>query len=996
MRSGSEEVIQKLLNDLEKKRKRVWIKNATAEFLLVLFVSLGLISLLSYISSNNVYFSILKNLALLAVCSGFVKFFVPAILKKEGKAKLALELEKISPGLGEDTLNAVLLRSDLTQTEEGLGVSRFLTEAHVDEVAHKLESLRDISPALPREKIQGYWKPLAAIFALSITILIFTPIEFRGFLFSGHILPMLEPNLLELADIEVEFKYPAYTKLPPQVIRGSTGDVKAIKGTHVIFEATTLRKLTKGELVTQNGLAIPISSDGGRIKGEFTILSNGDFFIQDKKGKLKSRIFKITSEKDKDPKVTIESPTKGVIEIGEKGDLDIFYKAQDDFGLTKLLLVWKTKKDKASKYIGLIKEEPKSIEGRFTWDLSDVQSEPGEIIEVKIDAYDNDMVSGPKVGSSNAIKVKINDPRKRHENILFSAEKLLEQLLDVLADDIDHRSREGNANASKTKKTQEDIAVKIENDLVSLNQMINNMKEDDFSDYTYFLGLSNMKTRIKDMLNERTDMIVSFSAEDLPRLGDLIKREIDEFEDDILFLDSALKGEKLRESLMNGRDALTKYTELSELLKKLKQRSDEETKKEIEKKTEELKNLMSQLVEKFSSLSRNINEEFLNPDSFKTIDLQKKLNEIINLTRQGKIDEALNLLAGLEANLQEMIAAIQSGSQSFSSAALSKNMTKLNETLERIKNLEESEKSLKENTESVKDSLLKNPPRKTNSFEFVEREKKKLDRLKNLLMETKSEISQNIGAREFIEGSFLIESAINEAYELKHWLEALEFSEAFRKAKDIEKQTIGIRNLNDLKIGAAPKANSEIEQSAQIAQEIRRDLEHFGGMERNEEGMGKLSERQDQIAREAFQLSNNLKGSSQDNFSPKIGEKLGESERFMHGASSNLVGKEISKAISNQGDALEALKQAKEEAKGLLDKYQLSARGHGLPVPLVLGREQFQEGDQGVDTGHVIIPPSEESKIGKEFKEGLLKALKDGSPDGYSELNKKYYERIIK
>jgi hypothetical protein len=996
MRSGSAEVIQKLLNDLEKRRKRAWIKNATAEFLLVLFGSLGLISLLSYISSNNVYFSVLKNLAILAVCSGFVKFFVPAILKKEGKAKLALELEKISPGLGEDTLNAVLLRSDLTQTEKGLGVSRFLTEAHIDEVASKLESLMDLSLALPGEKIKGYWKPLTAIFALSITILIFAPKEFRGFLFSSHILPTFEPNLLEFADIKIEYKYPAYTKLPPEVVRGSTGDVKAIKGTHVIFEATTLKRSTKGELVTQNGLAIPISSDGRKIKGEFTIFTNGDFFIQDKEGRLKSRIFKITSEEDENPKVAIESPTKGVIEIGEKRDLDIFYKARDDFGLTKLLLVWKTKKGESSKSMGLIKEEPKSIEGRFTWDLSDVQSEPSEIIEVRINAYDNDIVSGPKVGSSNTIEVKINDPRKRHENILSSAEKLLEQLLDVLADDIEHRSREDNASASNTKKTQEDIASKIENASLSLNQMINNMKDDDFSDYTYFLGLSNMRTSIKDMLDERTHIIVSFSAEDLPRLGDLIKREINEFEDDIIFLDSALKGEKLRESLMYGRDALSKYTELSELLKKLKQSGNEETKKEIEKKTEELKNLMSQLVEKLSSLSRNINDEFLNSDSFKTIDLQKKLNEIINLTSQGKIDEALNLLAGLEANLQEMIAAIQSGSQSFSSATLSKNMTKLNETLERIKHLEESEKSLKENTESAKYSLLKNPPRKTNPLEFVEREKKKLDKLKNLLMETKSKVSQNMGAREFIGGSFLIERAINEADELKHRLEALEFNEAYRHAKDIEEQTTGLRNLNDLKIGAAPKANSEIEQSARIAQEIRRDLEHFGEIERNEEGMGKLSERQNQIAREAFEFSNNLKGSSQDNFSPKIREKLSESERFMRRASSNLVGKEISKAISNQEDALEALKQAKEEAKGLLDKYQQSARGNGLPVPLVLGREQFQEGDQGVDTGHVNIPPSEESKTGKEFKEGLLKALKDGSPDGYGELNKKYYERIIK
>lgn len=995
MEGSSEKVIEELLDRLEKERKKIWIAKGSAEFLLVLFASLGLVSLLSIFYSNSIYFSVLKILAILTLCLGFVKFLAPVLLKKEERTKLALEIEKISPGLGEDTLNALLLMSDLNRTQRGLGVSRFLTEAHVNEVARKLKSL-DLSPALPREKIKIYLKPIVPTFVLSLTVFIFAPRDFQRFLFGAHILPHLEPNSLELADIKIDYIYPAHTKLAPRVVNGSTGDVRAIKGTRVIFEATPMRPLGRGEIVIQNGLTIPIGWNGKRIKSEFTILSDGDFFIQDKKENLRSRIFRITSEEDKSPKVAIESPGGDIVDVGERENLDILYKAQDDFGLTKLLLTWKTKKGEWSKPIDEMKGEPKSIEGKFTWDLIDVQSEPDEIIEVKINAYDNDTVSGPKVGTSNVIKVRPNNPRKKHEDNIASVERLLEELLDVLGDDIEHRPNDRGAKVSDVEMVQENIASKIEKLRGSLNGILDRMKSDDFSDYTYFVGLSNMNVRISDILSERRDLISSFSPSDFSRLGDLIKREINEFEGDILFLDSTIRGERLRESLLYGRDALGRYNELSELLKKLKQGGKGETKKEIEKKLEELKGLMSRLSQKLSSLGRDVHEGFLNPDSFKTLDLEGKLDEITRLINSGKIDEALNLISSFEGSLQEMIASLENGSQIMNSNLYSSQITGLNEILGRIKGLEVREKSLKEKTQDVKDSLLKNLPSKINPIDFVEREKRKIERLKSLIMESEAKISDNIELHEFIEGSLLTRRILDEADELKHWLEALEFSEALRGAKDIEEGTIGLRNLSDLGVGKIAKAQREIEQSAELAGEIRRDIERIRGTEGKGGRMDELAKRQDEIEKEASELSENLKGLSQDALPPDIQKGLDESRDFMHSASRSLNGKEISKAISSQEEALKTLERAREKTSELLEKYQMSARGGGLPVPLVLGRDQSNEGNGiGIDTGHVNIPPPGE-RVGREFKESLMKALKDGSPEGYGELNKKYYERIIK
>jgi hypothetical protein len=253
-----------------------------------------------------------------------------------------------------------------------------------------------------------------------------------------------------------------------------------------------------------------------------------------------------------------------------------------------------------------------------------------------------------------------------------------------------------------------------------------------------------------------------------------------------------------------------------------------------------------------------------------------------------------------------------------------------------------------------------------------------------------------MGTNEFIEGSLLTRRILDEADELKHWLEVLEFSEALREARDIEEGTIGLRNLSDLGVGKIAKAQREIEQSANIAGEIRRDIERIRGAEGKEGKIDELAKRQDEIEKEASELSENLKGLSQDALPPNIQRGLDESRWFMHSASTSLNGKEISKAISSQEEALKALKRAREKTSELLEKDQMSARGRGLPVPFVLGRNQSNdENGIGIDTSQVNIPPPGE-KVGREFKESLLKALKDGSPEGYSELNKKYYERIIK
>ena len=72
-----------------------------------------------------------------------------------------------------------------------------------------------------------------------------------------------------------------------------------------------------------------------------------------------------------------------------------------------------------------------------------------------------------------------------------------------------------------------------------------------------------------------------------------------------------------------------------------------------------------------------------------------------------------------------------------------------------------------------------------------------------------------------------------------------------------------------------------------------------------------MAGKQDEIEGETGQLTEELSELGSGFFvSPTLGEKLGQAKDFMGNASQDLRGSQISKAISNQEEALKALQDA--------------------------------------------------------------------------------------
>lgn len=998
-----------IVKGLKKQKNRyLLLKDSTIIAIFFLF-TIGLGSILSLVSTNPYYYAFLKTTIVLFITLALIKVIIFPAYRKSGAQIFLNELEDLSPGLKEDTLNAVEIADDLKESKI-LGTSENLADAHITRTTSRLESF-DLSSICQFSNLRNYFIALTGSIIFASLAIFYIPGNFNNYFFSLNIIPQETGPYLELADIEITLKYPEYTKLDPQIIQGSSGDIRAIKGTEVQFTAKPLNEFNKGSLIIENGVSVPVDKVDGKIRSGFTILGNGSFSIKETTKDLSSETYNIIVEQDIEPIVKISSPAGKIVELGSEEKIEIFYEAEDDFKISKLTLSWENQRNKSELPVPIRSEEDNSLEGRLTWGPSGIDPADGDTIKLRLLAYDNDSVSGPKLGVSNPITVKLKDARSKHKETLNFAEQLMEELIDILGDEITLSTWGQKDNISKTSeirtkivdidkilKEQKKLTQKIDHAANTLDITISSMAEDEYSDYTFFVGLTNMNIRINELLDERKYLIESFVKIDIGKLQRLMNREILEFEDDILLLDSMLKGDKLIDSLRSSNELLSEYKELSELLNQLDEDKNSEIAKQIQEKLNQIKELMSQLAKQMNSLSGDIQEGFLNQDAFESLNMNSQLDQISQLAGEGKIEEALNMLASMSENLQNMIASLENGMQSFGSTMMAKEMSKLNELISRIENIEREESLLKDNTEALKESLLENPNLPgENIRDFINKEMKKTEQLSQHLNKARTKIAKDSPQGTNPEGAYLIEKMIEKTEQLNNWLKAMDFNEASKNAKIIQESTLGLREMSNINYSSLGKASEEITKANNIAREINNDLKQFAAKGNNNNKFADMAGSQDRIKGETGNLAEELSQSGSGLFvSPGLGEKIGQAENSMGNASQDLRQRLVSKAISNQEEALKALQDAKQQAQDMLQQMQMSAKGGGSSAPMMLGQMQSGHSPQGKDNRYVEIPAVDESQVGKEYKQNILEAMKGGSPEGYIELNKKYYDRIIK
>jgi len=125
------------------------------------------------------------------------------------------------------------------------------------------------------------------------------------------------------------------------------------------------------------------------------------------------------------------------LEVAGNETIPIVYSARDDFGVSTVKMNFQT--SGREKILTLKSSASRRSIGpeTFKWDLAGLALAPGERVSYRIEAGDNDSVSGPKFSSSRTLHLYVRDDRSRAAKEGEEAQQFADALLDLLADQLE-------------------------------------------------------------------------------------------------------------------------------------------------------------------------------------------------------------------------------------------------------------------------------------------------------------------------------------------------------------------------------------------------------------------------------------------------------------------------------------------------------------------------------------------------------------------------------
>ena len=203
-----------------------------------------------------------------------------------------------------------------------------------------------------------------------------------------------------------------------------------------------------------------------------------------------------------------------------------------------------------------------------------------------------------------------------------------------------------------------------------------------------------------------------------------------------------------------------------------------------------------------------------------------------------------------------------------------------------------------------------------------------------------------------------------------------------------------------------PKQN---QAAADLNREIRRDLESLKqalAKKPSPEAAARLqalSQQQEKLKGRTQKLRDSFDALSQDllQLPPEIGKNLDEGQAFMHDASGELSLQDAGRALVPEREAKQRLSQARQALESAEQQMAQGMKpGQGMPIPLAGGAGAAGrgggQGSSGFYNKDFELPPQNAYQVPRAFRQDILEKMKDASPSEYKDLNRDYYERLVR
>ncbi|WNG40395.1 DUF4175 domain-containing protein [Archangium violaceum] len=839
---------------------------------------------------------------------------------------------------------------------------------------------------------------------------------------SARLAPLAEQREPITGDIELTYRYPAYTGLAPRTVPGTNGEVSAPAGTEVQLKTRSDREVERAELVV-NGETLPLTvNDKRELTGTFIAKKAGTyhfvFYGTSRKPIATGPDIPLNVEADAPPQVQLLTPA-AEIEIDPGQQVTLKYEASDDYGLNGLALVFRTPGAKEETRIPLPREDGRRDKGTYTWNLGTLQVQPGDRISYYVEAKDNDAVEGPKRGVSRTQVLRVYSAAEHRRAALEKAEALWGRMVDHLADRLEGADRDRVKDPQKVASGQavDTSGLTLVADMRALSQELRRERD---TPAELITALANISETLGQRVRATSDLRRIYlrtqqrrAGDDFGtgnRLGALVEDEIAELEKDILYLESLLDRQKLEALQELAKQLAAERRELANLIEQYKQNPDEQVREQVMQQIQEVRNRIQELMQRMAEMRQGIRDEHLNAEALQEMmkdqDMQSALDDVERLMREGKTDEALAKLQELSMQMDEMLNGLNEAQDEFGNEQYPELAKKFGDFMNELEQTAQEQQRVADATKALRDQA-----RQQNKDRLAERGKAMKDELQRQLEQVQKDYEklrpEDLNSR----ASRPLEEAQAELENARNALKVDDYdlaAEAAQRASEAAQQLASYgeqqRSLDEL----YGNPDDVRQQSAELAERLEKDAKSVEDVNRklqslfpppgsqmsqqDKQQLQQLAQQQQSLEQKARELRQQMQDMEQmaPIFGQEAGDQMEEIGRRMGEASQRMQGKDPNRGYGEQQAALEGLKQFQQQMK---ESQKGRGKGRGLPLPMGMGKS---EGNGRDPRDKVEIPDEEAYQAPKEFRKDLLDAMKEGTPEKYRDQVKRYYEELVK
>src|SRR2546426_8389056 len=536
----------------------------------------------------------------------------------------------------------------------------------------------------------------------------------------------------EIGNLQISLYPPAYTGLGSVSVPG--GNIEGLKGSTLRIDALTTKEIVKAEMVMDDGKKIPLKIAGRKLQANLVLFQSQQYriLVEDAYSFHNSPIaYELRVKPDGFPTIDLLKPTEDM-EINGDEILPLEYSARDDFGISEVNLVAKVgeREDK----IALQRDDAKRLilRDQFKWNLGKLALRDGEEAIFHLEVLDNDTISGPKLGSSRAVRLRLKNLRGEHQQVADMIRDINSRMVDSLADHLES-PLPGEKDAALSQQSEQKLEQNLAEALKRTEEVMQRTEKDRLSDFATWSDLEALKRNLeftKDDLLKKQERAPS--ADEKMKARDEISTELERMSQ---LSDEIGKRLKAQELASTAQDLARSQERLMDSLEKLQ--SGDKNLDAIMKQISELGKLLASLQQSLSQLAQQLPDDFMNMESMQSLgfnEMFSALEEIRKKLMQGDLDGARQLARELFNQMASMVASLQNAQRSAMASSMGRMQGEMARSTNELQEIVREQQDILVGTEGIDKSAMseRDSALKEKLDRFLEKAKQELGQLTEL------------------------------------------------------------------------------------------------------------------------------------------------------------------------------------------------------------------------------------------------------------------------